>query len=130
MKIDLDISLLTNDENKALRFSSFESLGSGSYKCKVVLNSSGFCYDNDMYFEDLENFVTDLGHMNSKLNGEAKLKEFNHEHYISFKLNDLGHLIVSGLLIEYSEHSQKLQFEFITDQTCLSGLLQGFRKLL
>jgi len=91
MKIDLDISLLTNDENKALRFSSFESLGSGSYKCKVVLN---------------------------------------HEHYISFKLNDLGHLIVSGLLIEYSEHSQKLQFEFITDQTCLSGLLQGFRKLL
>jgi len=119
MHSDKFVTLLTNDEDKSLVLSQFEIFGGGSFKCKVTLKSRRFGYDGCLYFDNGVLFIEALESMAIKLKGRAELKEDYSDHLLKFEVTNLGHVIVSGLFVEYSEHSQNMSFEFKTDQTCL-----------
>jgi hypothetical protein len=124
------ITLITNDESHRLQLNNFESFGGGSYKCNVFIKSGPFSFDGGVHFDEVDTAVKQLEKMAIELKGHVKLAENYHDHYLSFKLTELGHLIVKGHFIEYSEHAQSLEFEFVTDQTSLNNFIRSFNELL
>ena len=51
------------------------------------------------------------------------------EEFLQIGSNDMGHVFVSGEIIEYSEHPQRLKFAFQTDQTVLGPLIRDLQAL-
>lgn len=121
------VELATNEEDQILRFSEFKVFGNGSFKCNVVLKSRCFSYGGDVYFDNGLDFLDAMEQMADELKGEAELKEDYHDHFIKFTMSSLGHVIVSGAFVEYSEHSQNMAFEFKTDQTCLKPFINNLK---
>ncbi len=135
MKVKVDIhksiELQTNDADKILILSGFEKLGGDSIKCHIILKSRRFGYDGSVTFDNILVFINAIETMGNELKGSAELKEDYNDNFIKFEITNLGHVIVSGTFVEYSEHSQNMSFEFKTDQTCLlpfSGSLKGLFK--
>ncbi|MFD1218246.1 hypothetical protein [Microbulbifer celer] len=129
-KVEEVVDLQTNDENKLLQLSSFELFGNGAFKCRVTLSSRGFAYTGDAYFDNGVSFINDLEMAATDFIGSAELKEDYNDHFIKLEVNSMGHVIVSGTFIEYSDHSQNMSFEFKTDQTCLGGFINAFKKVV
>lgn len=100
--------------------------------CKLDVLSSPFSASIDFLFDYLcfQKFILDLQNIEKNLVGEAKLFQEYEEPYICFKGNALGHVIVSGVLGIYSEHTQILEFSFKTDQTALSQFIAGLNMIL
>lgn len=119
MHNDTTVTLKTNDEDKCLVFSQFKVFGGASFKCRVNLKSRRFGYDGCVCFDNGRIFIEALETMSINLKGSAELKEDYNDHVIKFEVTNLGHVIVSGMFFEYSDHSQNMTFEFKTDQTCL-----------
>ncbi len=120
------VELKTNDERHSLHLTDFEILGK-SIKCYIVMNSRGFSFEGAVYFDNAHKFIEELEVMNSELKGATELKEDYKDHYLRLELNELGHLIVSASFVEYSEHSQSLDLEFKTDQTCLPSFIEELK---
>jgi len=119
MHNDTTVALKTNDEDKYLVLSQFEVFGGGAFKCRVTLKSRSFGYDGYAHFDNCIIFIEALESMSINLKGSAELKEDYNDHVLKFEVTNLGHVIVSGMFVEYSDHSQNMSFEFKTDQTCL-----------
>ena len=119
------IRLATQDSNKELVLSEFEA-----YRCLVHVVSRGFSYQGRMDFDNLAEFVQQVSDAEQLLSGVAVLREDFHDHYIKMKVTKLGHVVVSGTIIEYGEHTQRLEFEFVTDQTCLPQFAKQLRALV
>ena len=62
--------------------------------------------------------------------GTAELKEDYKERTIRLEISNLGHVLVSGIIEEYSGHTQQLNFGFKTDQTCLLSFSKDLRKII
>lgn len=120
------VKLQTYRDNQLLEFSGFELYSKDSLKCRVSVNSDGFCVDKELFFDNATGFLEKLIEMEKNLSGTAEIREDYKDHFIRFSLTSLGHLIVSGEIYEYSEHSQSLLFSFETDQTCLKAFIQEF----
>ena len=129
-KINEVVVLQTNDEDKLLQLSGFELFGKGAFKCKVTLNSRGFAYTGNAYFDNGASFIGSLEKAATDLHGSAELKEDYNDHFIKLEINSIGHVIVSGTFVEYSDHSQNMSFEFKTDQTCLIPFINSFKKVV
>jgi len=127
MHNDTTVILKTNDEDKCLVFSQFEVFGGGVFKCRVNLKSRSFGYDGCAYFDNGRIFIEALESMSVNLKGSAELKEDYNDHVLKFEVTNLGHVIVSGMFVEYSDHSQNMTFEFKTDQTCLLPFVQDLK---
>lgn len=67
--------------------------------------------------------------MQQTMEGEAVLRHQFEEDTISFTVDHLGHVVVTGFLVERSERPQELRFCFVTDQTVLGPLFEQFRSL-
>lgn len=115
------VSLKMNNEKHALVLQNFELFSQSSIKCTVTMKSRGFAYDGDAYFDNVDLFTEDISSMAESMDGTATLKEDYGDHFIKFKVTKLGHVIVSGAFVEHSDNSQLLEFEFVTDQTCLEA---------
>ncbi len=126
----MNIILQTNNEALQLELRDVKKIGH-DYRCILVVESRGFCAHRTFYFDEsnLKLFCCDLTKMNRTLAGQAKLKQLFEDDYICLKMAGGGHVIVAGLLVEYSEYAQRLEFRFQSDQTILTPLLEGMSKL-
>lgn len=102
--------------------------GSGG-TCFLEVVSSPFSGATQFFFDwpTLEVFVSALEDLFAKLIGEAKLGQQFEEPFFSLRGNGRGTIIVSGLLTVAAEHSQRLEFEFVTDQTALPPLIADLK---
>ena len=128
----MDISLATYSEDKILKLCNVEHFSDGSgYKADLYVKSRDFSAEIPFYFEDqpLITFVANLEKMNSTLTGTALLKPLFEGNCIEFRINNTGHVNVLGHLVEYSEMSQSMDFQFQTDQTCLIPFVRELKIL-
>lgn len=113
--------LLTNDPKKQLILSNINKFPDGSgYESLVFVHSEGFQVETLFFFSiyGFKMFCKDLELMSEKLKGTAKLATDYEKDNISFEINKLGQVFVSGGFYRYGIR-QCLEFEFQTDQTCL-----------
>jgi hypothetical protein len=127
-----NIELQTHRSATALRLSNVEKFDDGSgYRCDLCVRSGAFAYDGPFFFDDA--FVVDaIAAIKKMLAGEpaeAVLKGQWEDDAIRFQMNRLGHVAVSGLLLENGGHTQSLKFEFMTDQTVFGPLLRDLATL-
>ena len=132
MKILKDeiIQLKTNDINKLLELSEIEVVSGSSIRCKLKIWSHGFGYEGYVHFDEVSLFLKDLEKITTTLNGEAKIKEYQMDHYLKFTVTDLGHVFVSGYLNDYRNCIQNLKFEFETDQTSLLPFVNDLKRVI
>ena len=123
------VKLQTNDDNQVLELSEFELFERNSFKCKLKVWSRGFGFEKNVFFDNAHIFIDRVEEMANSLTGEAVLTEEYHDHYLKFEVTKLGHVIVSGILIEYSQHEQRLEFGFKTDQTCLKPFSKELKQV-
>jgi hypothetical protein len=121
------IELQTHLESAALRISQIRRFTDGSgYACLVSVRSGGFSCERPFHFDDwnLGNAIAAFQSMVAGTPGEAALRGQWEPDIIQFKMDDLGHVIVSGELFEHTELTQSLKFAFRTDQTVLGPLMR------
>jgi hypothetical protein len=126
------IELQTHRTDTALRLSKVEKFDDGSgYRCELYVQSCAFAYQGPFYFAD--EFVADAIRSIKKMMagepGEAVLKGLFEDDAIRFQMNHLGHVKVSGLLLENGGATQSLKFEFRTDQTVFASLVRDLAAL-
>lgn len=75
----------------------------------------------EMNRQDIVRFSMELYHLYRTLNGTAVIRElYNHDNFIEFSADALGHILVKGNLCNYSHcHKKELYFENEFDQTYL-----------
>jgi hypothetical protein len=121
------IELQTHREAATLRLSNVEKFKDGSgYRCDLAVRSGGFVCEQAFRFHDqhLAEAIKSIREMIGGLPGEAVLKELWEKDFIQFKMNRLGHVVVSGELFDYRELPQSIKFAFRTDQTVFGPLLR------
>ena len=127
----MDAILNTQSEECALSMREIKIFSDGSGGCcELEVLSAPFSAAITFFFDYpyLNEFINKLDNIRITLVGEAKLGQQYEEPFIYFQGNGLGHILVSGLLSIYSEHTQKLEFSFKTDQTALAQFIVGLRK--
>jgi hypothetical protein len=128
-----NIQLRTNDSSAELELRAIERCDE-DFTARLFIRSRGFQAEHrfDFGVEPLVSFHGDIVRMNSTLEGCATLSPRWEEGELIFQLNHLGHLIVRGSLCEQAQgpFQQKLQFAFVTDQTCLAPFERDLRMLL
>jgi len=118
----MDIALSSNSSTAALELREIQRYADGSgFVTLLVVRSGGFAAALPFYFElpRLMEFVEALQGMDRTLSGSATLKPTWEPGFVTFELDQHGHVRVFGELRETTEHEQWLQFSFNTDQTCL-----------
>jgi hypothetical protein len=75
----------------------------------------------------LDQFITQLEHMDQALEGSAKLQPLYERHSLELTLTHTGCLVVHGEVFEDSEYGQHLTFRFATDQTVLKPLIRDLK---
>jgi hypothetical protein len=126
----MDVILRMNSINPALRLGNVQLYSDHSGYCFLEVKSGAFSASIDFFFdaEPWETFLRDLELLDSTLNGVAKLGQFFEKPYIELRGSGNGHITVSGLLFQEGEN-QRLEFEFVTDQTILGPLLADLREV-
>jgi hypothetical protein len=128
----MDVVLRTNAENTGLNLRCVELYRDGSGGgCLLEVKSGPFAAKVQFFFDagPWRAFLRDLDALNESLSGEAKLGLDFEEPFIAFRGDGRGHIQVSGLLIEHSAHSQRLEFSFVADQTALAPFLSDLREV-
>ena len=119
-------------DGASFEISGIERFDDGSgYRGSLSLTSGQFgCKHYDFYFDNLEHFAKDIQKMYDSLNGKARLKHTYEHDYIELEMRTRGHLTVTGLLTQQSNHSQELKFSFSVDQSYLPPLISSTELLL
>lgn len=128
----MNSELRTNDDTCSLcmvNIEIFPDLSGGT--CCLEVISIPFRASVQFFFDwpPLNQFVEQLAAIEQSLSGEATLGQQYEDPYIKFVGNGRGHIVVSGLLTEYGDHTQKLQFSFTTDQTAIGPFIRGLRSV-
>ena len=126
----MDASIATYSEQHQLAMKSIELFGDGSGgSCLLEVVSSPFSASVSFFFDfpSIGEFVSALEGLSAKLIGEAKLGQQFEDPYFSLRGNGRGQIIVSGVLTVAAEHSQRLEFEFVTDQTSLPPFIADLK---
>lgn len=111
-------------EEEAYRGNPYNS----SFKIKVV--SDGFSGVAECEYDrrEWDNFIVQLELLNDFKLNEVVFKDICYGSTISFIMDAVGHLIVSGMIYG-SGMSQSLKFEFSADQTVLAQFICDLREL-
>ena len=125
----MNIILHTNAQDPALELMSVQAEIGEFFSCVLSLRSAPFRADERFLFDadSLERAITALQNMNETLRGSARLDMPYEDAHIAFAGDGLGHVNVSGIVL--GGIAQRLEWEFTTDQTCLSPLVRDLRKL-
>lgn len=126
----MDIVLRTNNRDPSFELRDVERYSKHSGFCAIVaVRVRGFsgelrvCVEPEPFLE----FVEALEAMDRTLAGSARLKPAYEDPFVDFVLSRTGTLYVSGELVHYAPATQRLQFEFETDQTVLGPFAQELR---
>lgn len=101
----------------------------GSYSCLLVVHSRGYAYEGKYYYDNLDKFIEKLEMLDLTLLGKAELKQDFGDEYLVIEGGTMGHVTVSGRLVENSGYPQCLEFAFRTDQTCLSAFVNELKSV-
>ncbi|KIP65160.1 MULTISPECIES: WapI family immunity protein [Vibrio] len=124
------VHLKTHDDTQSLTLQSCKLVNRTSLKCNLTMKSRGFSYSGNVRFDNVAKFAEDIISMSKTLSGTVTLTEEYGVHFINFKINRLGHVIISGTFAEHSANSQLLEFEFVTDQTCLEAFASDLKLIV
>jgi hypothetical protein len=126
----IDVILRTNSDNPSLTLRSCHRLGS-DFGCLLSLRSGPFSADVDFYFEGhaLLQFVDDMRGIDTSLRGKARLKLDFEDPFLELEGDGRGHVHVRGLLVQTGDVSQRMEFHFRTDQTCLRPFIDDLEHL-
>jgi len=123
------IVLATNSSDPALELRDVERYADGSgFSSEMFVQCHGFSALRRFYFSDhsFRAALKALRHMDEQLQGEARLNEdYEHEQFLRFTVDSRGHVCVAGQLALVDGRSNRLSFEFETDQTCLAPLIRA-----
>jgi hypothetical protein len=127
----MDALLFTQSESYGLVMRELKLYRDGSGgTCYLEVVSKSFSASASFFFDDsLEDFIKNLEEIESNYVGEARLGLEYEEPYILFRGDRLGHVKVSGLLVDTRENVQKLEFSFQTDQTSLRPFIANLRDI-
>lgn len=128
------LELQTNDPAKVVRLSKIEKFREGGgcqYRCELTVMSDGFSCQRTFWFDNasLSIAVPELERMATATAGTAVISQQFEPDFLQFESNEMGHVWVSGEIIELSEFDQRLKFAFQTDQTILPPLARDLRIL-
>lgn len=129
----MDIVLATNSTDPALALRAIEAFNDGSgIGCILEVRSGWLAASYRLSVEPhpLEVYLAALRKLNDTLTGEAVLKPEWEPQHLRMSGDGLGHILVSGELIEHGPHRQVVRFAFETDQTCLPPLITAFEALV
>lgn len=109
-----------------VELSNVERFGDGSgYRAQLRVNAGSFaCNGHPFYFDNLEVFIEGLRRGYEELSGAVELRHRYEDEYVKFEFTSRGHLVASGLIIDYGPPECHLQFAFETDQTVCSAFLR------
>ena len=127
----MTITLKTQRQDQLLELSDFRD-DSYVWGFTLRVRSDNFMAIVPMSHYDtswLKKFVEQLNEMDNTTAGEATLNDEDGQR-LRFKLNQLGHLRVSGYLFKSGETKQELNFEFDADQTCLKPFVAELSKII
>ena len=126
-----EISLQTNDDQKRLKLFDI-SVAGDDFTCRAHIISHGFSCDRPFDFSRsyLERFYDALKAIDTSLDGHAELRHEFEDDIIRINGDGLGHLEISGTIVEHGELEQQLDFAFVTDQTCLRTLIPDIARVL
>lgn len=118
------IELRTNDPSKIVRLAEIEKFHDGGYRSHLTVVSGGFTCARPFDFDDaaLAVAIPLLRDMATGAAGKCMVKGLREDSNIRIESNELGHVVVSGKIVEHSERVQSLEFVFRTDQTILAPL--------
>lgn len=121
---------LSSAAEDKIELTDFTKLDDEGFKCQLNLKSGPFSAEVEFWFDALsaKEVVNCLENIHENTRGEAKLSFRYEQPYIHFKGDGLGHIEVSGLLVE-GPPFQRLEFSFQTDQTMISEFLTELRDL-
>jgi hypothetical protein len=85
--------------------------------------------ERDFYFEvdPLQRFIAALEPLERTLTGHARLQPMWEEPFVELSGNGRGAITVSGLMVENGDRTQRVEFAFSTDQTCLAPFIAALR---
>ena len=120
------------DPTHLLRLEAIEKYddNSGFFSLLTVQSEPFGCTQYPFFFENLKSFCKEVIKLNSKLKGSAGIGPTRDKEFINFNCTALGHIIVSGGLFIYAEHSQSLKYSFESDQTCLALMAKSAENAL
>jgi hypothetical protein len=127
-----DIALATGEAERSVVFHDCRSHGPRHFRCLLWVRVINFAAGIDFVFGryELEPFIRDLELLNQSLKGRAKFKPDCEDSSIQLEGDGLGHIKVSGTLIQGGPDTQRLEFEFRTDQTCLAPFIRDLKTLV
>ena len=124
------VPLTTYDDSKILVLSQFSGNQKDPHQCVVRVQSGGFGFEGNFYFDNYSRFTASVEQMAIENAGSAELREDYKEQAIKLEILKLGHVLVSGVIEQYGDHSQVLRFGFKTDQTCLAQFGKDLRRVI
>ena len=129
----MDAALLTQSTSCGLSMRDIEIFEDGSGgACLLEIISAPFSASIRFFFDvrPWQQFTHNLSIIDRTLSGEAKLCQDYENQYVLLRGNGRGHINVSGLLSDSTEHMQRLEFSFVTDQTSLGPFITGLRAVI
>ena len=88
------------------------------YVSMIRVGSGVFsCAGKQFYFEQLPSFLAELKKRYNEVSGYAELRTRYEKEFIRFEFTSRGHVVVTGLLLDYGNFNQNFQFGFEVDQT-------------
>ncbi len=123
------IALATNDAEKEFSLSELD-LMEDCLQLRVNVRSRGFSCSKPMMVDNVRHAVAALEELVTSLSGEVRLGAAYEDDEVVFEMNNRGQLFVRGRLVSYGELTQRLEFEFQTDQTALVPFAREMRAFL
>jgi hypothetical protein len=129
----MDIVLETNSRDTYLGFRDVQRYSDNSGFCaQLVVRAHGFraqllfCVEPGPFVA----FLHALDAMDRTLTGTARLKPVYEEPFVEFEVGRTGRVRVSGDLVAHGAETQRLHFEFSTDQTVLRPFARELRSCI
>jgi hypothetical protein len=128
----VDIVLPTNTDNPSLAFRGMKRFDDGSgYSARLAVRSGWVSAEYDFFFEapSLVGFLRDLERIDQTLTGIARLQPAYEAQFVEFRGDGRGRVTIHGDLIEHGAMEQRVQFAFMTDQTCMRPFIGALRRI-
>ncbi|MEM9291918.1 MAG: hypothetical protein AAGD01_09575 [Acidobacteriota bacterium] len=124
------IELKTHDAERQVILEGVELFNASSGRATLVVHSSGLQCRRDFAFDNLEEFLASLQRIEAGIQDEAVLGENYSDEHLTLRLLSLGHIEVTGQIIDHGDVLQTLSFGFRTDQTILGPLTQALEAIV
>ncbi len=106
--------------------------GRNGVEFSLSVSSRGFTGEIPYALEkaELSTLLDALRSMHAHLTGSASLQFHSEETRVGLTMNSQGQVLVSGVFVHYKDPVHRLEFGFVSDQSCLPELIAGLEGLL